>query len=74
MLPAIIEKFRSRRIIPVAVQLCYICKHNHPKDASEWSPSYSDCERCKRPTCVKHGRKADGDRYYCIRCQAELGR
>jgi len=57
----------------MAVPLCYICAHNHPKDPSEQGPSYADCERCNRPTCKKHGRTIDSDRFYCIRCLREIG-
>jgi len=53
---------------------CYICEHNHPRDASEWGPSYDDCARCTRPTCQRHGRAIDGDHFYCIRCLREIGR
>ena len=60
--------------ILMAVQLCYICAHNYPKDTSEQAPSYDDCARCKRPTCTKHGRTEDADRFYCVRCLAEMGR
>ena len=54
--------------------LCYICAYNHPNDRSEWGPSYDNCERCKKPTCSRHGRVVDSDRFYCIRCLRELGR
>jgi len=57
----------------VAVTLCYICTHNHPKHPEECAPSYSDCDRCKQPTCSKHGRAVEGDRFYCIRCLRVLG-
>jgi hypothetical protein len=58
----------------MAIQLCYICAHNHPKDVREQAPAYASCERCKRPTCRKHGRAIDADRYFCIRCLKEMGR
>lgn len=58
----------------VAIQLCYICEHNHPKHPEDCAPSYDDCHRCRRPTCKKHGRAADEDRFHCIRCLREMGR
>lgn len=58
----------------MAIQLCYICAHNHPKDVREQAPSYTNCERCKQPTCKKHGRAIGSDRFYCIRCVKAMAR
>jgi len=55
------------------VQLCYICKYNHPQEPEECGPSYSDCARCEQPTCKKHGRSRNDEKFYCIRCLRVLG-
>jgi len=60
--------------IGVAIQVCYICTHNHPNNPDDQAVSYSDCVRCERPTCKKHGRTIDGDDFHCIRCLREIGR
>jgi len=57
----------------VAIDICYICAHNHPKSPAEQAVSYDDCQRCKQPTCSKHGRAKDADHFYCIRCLHVLG-
>lgn len=58
----------------MALTLCYICAHNHPDNPRDQAVSYDDCKKCKRPTCKKHGRTDDADRFYCVRCLAEMGR
>ena len=58
----------------MAIQLCYIGAHNHPKDVREQAPSYTNCERCKQPTCKKHGHDIGSDRFYCIRCVSAMAR
>jgi hypothetical protein len=55
------------------IQLCYICTHNHPNAPRDQAVSYEDCEKCTRPTCTKHGRVIDSDRFRCIRCLTEIG-
>jgi hypothetical protein len=58
----------------MAVQICYICKFNHPKRPQDQRPSYADCDRCRQPTCKGHGRSVGEDRFYCIRCIRALAR
>ena len=50
---------------------CTICSFNVEKKrlpAADRRPSYTDCDRCKQPTCRGHGRATRGDQFFCIRC------
>jgi hypothetical protein len=56
-------------MMPIA--LCFICVFNASKkripDADQ-RPSYTDCDRCRQPTCRGHGKAATSERFLCIRC------
>lgn len=55
------------------IQLCAICCFNVKTGripSSDSRPSYTDCARCKRPTCRGHGEPRPADRFFCIRCLA----
>lgn len=51
--------------------LCFICVFNATKKRIaeiDQRPSYTDCDRCRQPTCRGHGKAIGSDRFLCIRC------
>lgn len=50
------------------VPMCFICVYNDPKHPENQAVSYTDCDYCQKPTCKKHGRDHQSERFLCIRC------
>lgn len=55
----------------MGIAICYICLFNVAKNRiprADQRPSYTDCDRCRHPTCRGHGTVATSDRFLCMRC------
>lgn len=56
------------------ITICFICEFNVAKKRipkADERPSYSDCDRCRQPTCRGHGTAVNRELFYCIRCVAQ---